>query len=147
MWESLQGNSEKDEKDIEPTEDSLAPSMQATGFGGVKGGFGRSFGMGRGRGRGIERDAKGKDWECPSCTNLNWSWRSNCNKCDTAKPASILVCLLIKILNRFVHFNAGSRLKQKFVMVLEKDSTKGRIVFLLPLSKSTKKDLMILVEE
>jgi hypothetical protein len=28
---------------------------------------------------------KGKDWECPSCSNVNWSWRTNCNMCSTAK--------------------------------------------------------------
>jgi hypothetical protein len=34
---------------------------------------------------------KGTDWECPSCTNVNWSWRSTCNKCNTSKPMSIVV--------------------------------------------------------
>jgi hypothetical protein len=51
-------------------------------------------GFGRGRGKpgmnsdrpGFVRDAKGSDWECPSCANVNWSWRTNCNRCSTAKP-------------------------------------------------------------
>ncbi len=34
----------------------------------------------------IEKDLKGKDWNCPSCLNLNWSWRTNCNMCGTMKP-------------------------------------------------------------
>ena len=33
----------------------------------------------------IERDMKGKDWECLSCFNLNWSWRGTCNKCGATK--------------------------------------------------------------
>lgn len=55
-------------------------------------------GGGRGRGKsisntergppsgGFTRDAKGPDWNCPSCGNTNWSWRTNCNRCSTAKP-------------------------------------------------------------
>jgi hypothetical protein len=42
---------------------------------------------------------KGKDWECPSCTNMNWSWRTNCNKCNTGKPASALVSAQTKCKN------------------------------------------------
>lgn len=37
-------------------------------------------------------DVKGPDWDCPSCGNVNWSWRSTCNKCNGGKPASALVC-------------------------------------------------------
>jgi hypothetical protein len=37
---------------------------------------------------GVEKDMKGKDWNCPSCQNLNWSWRTNCNMCSTPKPFS-----------------------------------------------------------
>ena len=40
----------------------------------------------RDSGKGIERDLKGKDWECPSCSNVNWSWRTNCNACGVMKP-------------------------------------------------------------
>eukprot|EP01032_Pedospumella_encystans_P012690 gene12691-14663_t len=104
MWDALQGSSEsktvvqevakvveREDSVPEQYEDSRhAPSMpMGFGRGPGRGDFGRG-GRGGGRGRGPERDAKGKDWECPSCTNVNWSWRSNCNKCNTAKPASAL---------------------------------------------------------
>lgn len=55
-------------------------------------GRGRDFDERGGRGRGIERDLKGKDWECPSCTNINWSWRTTCNKCNASKPAVRKLC-------------------------------------------------------
>jgi hypothetical protein len=42
---------------------------------------------------GVEKDMKGKDWNCPSCNNLNWSWRANCNSCGTMKPVTLLVSL------------------------------------------------------
>ena len=105
MWDALQGSSEsktvvqevakvveREDSVPEQYEDSRhAPSMpMGFGRGPGRGDFGRG-GRGGGRGRGPERDAKGKDWECPSCTNVNWSWRSNCNKCNTAKPTSALV--------------------------------------------------------
>ena len=48
------------------------------GFGN-KGG-GRGAGRGRGSGRGMQRDVKGPDWDCPSCTNVNWAWRDECNQ-------------------------------------------------------------------
>ena len=59
-------------------------------------GFGRGRGrgsLGRGRGRGGRgpENMKGPDWECTSCTNINWSWRTTCNKCNSAKPASVYV--------------------------------------------------------
>ena len=38
----------------------------------------------------IERDMKGKDWECLSCFNLNWSWRGTCNKCGATKLVNSL---------------------------------------------------------
>ncbi len=61
-----------------------------------RGGFGSGGGRGRGnsgrgRGRGPEMNMKGPDWTCASCGNVNWSWRSNCNKCQTAKPAAVTV--------------------------------------------------------
>lgn len=110
MWDALQGNSEKQSSNAASAEsflDALPPSESGQyedsnnravapipmGFGRGRGDFGGRGGRGgRGRGGGgLERDVKGKDWECPSCTNVNWSWRSNCNKCNTAKPAAILV--------------------------------------------------------
>ena len=112
MWDALQGNQEKPavesvdaikENSIEKHqfEDAYeaGPSMPVS-FGGGRGGRGSGRGDGRdgrfdggrgGRGRGLDRDMKGKDWECPSCTNVNWSWRTNCNKCNTAKPAGVVV--------------------------------------------------------
>jgi hypothetical protein len=61
----------------------------------IKGrGFNNRNGKG-GRGRGLDMDQRGKDWTCPSCSNLNWSWRSNCNVCNTAKPLPILVSYLL----------------------------------------------------
>jgi hypothetical protein len=36
-------------------------------------------------------DAKGIDWECGSCGNMNWSWRANCNMCNGNRPSSHLV--------------------------------------------------------
>lgn len=46
---------------------------------------------GMGRGKGISKDLKGVDWNCSNCDNLNWSWRSTCNKCGTAKPQTLMV--------------------------------------------------------
>ena len=64
----------------------------------MKEGFGGRNGVGRGRGKvkgqsslgpgGVELNKKGVDWNCPTCGNLNWSWRTNCNKCDTGKVTS-----------------------------------------------------------
>ena len=48
------------------------------------------MGMGRGNMKGLQRDVKGPDWDCPSCGNVNWSWRNDCNQCHTKKPASVL---------------------------------------------------------
>eukprot|EP01035_Chromulina_nebulosa_P018945 gene18945-24753_t len=50
------------------------------------GGFTKEFG----NKKGLIKDAKGSDWNCLKCENLNWSWRSHCNKCNTAKPKPIL---------------------------------------------------------
>ena len=54
-------------------------------------GRGRGRGRGKGRGRGLERDVNGPDWDCTLCGNTNWSWRSNCNRCQTAKPITLQV--------------------------------------------------------
>jgi hypothetical protein len=43
-----------------------------------------------GRGAGGHK-SKGVNWNCNSCGNENWSWRETCNKCQSAKPASLLV--------------------------------------------------------
>ena len=58
--------------------------------------FGVRKGAGRGRGGnkpGIEIDKKGCDWNCPSCGNLNWSWRTNCNRCDAQNPNPVSVAV------------------------------------------------------
>ena len=47
-------------------------------------------------------EKNGTEWECPSCTNINWHWRSTCNKCNGAKPAS-LFAVSIAVHLRFVH--------------------------------------------
>ena len=39
---------------------------------------------------GMVRNLKGPDWNCESCGNVNWCWRSNCNKCNTSKPKTIM---------------------------------------------------------
>eukprot|EP01036_Dinobryon_divergens_P028847 gene28847-37854_t len=101
MWESLHGNSNSSGDSAAELDSFLADSasfgeVMPSGFGRGGRGSGRAGGRGgripdgRGRGRGIERDLKGKDWECPSCTNINWSWRSTCNKCNGAKPAAVI---------------------------------------------------------
>ena len=98
MWESMHGTSNSSGDSAAELESFLADStsfgeVMPSGFGrggrgsGRAGGRGGRMPEGRGRGRGIDRDLKGKDWECPSCTNINWSWRSTCNKCNGAKPA------------------------------------------------------------
>jgi len=60
-------------------------SMAAMG-----GGFGMGGGMGMGMGRpgGWSDEPSGKletrpgDWRCPKCSNVNFSWRDKCNKCE-----------------------------------------------------------------
>mmetsp|Transcript_2544 Transcript_2544/g.4455 ORF Transcript_2544/g.4455 Transcript_2544/m.4455 type:complete len:350 (+) Transcript_2544:43-1092(+) len=99
MWDALQGSNDKaasvEEADESAPEnhqdDSIGVVDMPIGFGRGRGGGrgGRGFGKAAGRGRGLVKDAKGKDWDCPSCSNVNWSWRSTCNKCGTAKPASL----------------------------------------------------------
>ena len=65
------------------------------GFGRGRGRGGRGRGnFSKGRGRGLERDVKGPDWDCTLCGNTNWSWRSNCNRCQTAKPITMQVTLV-----------------------------------------------------
>jgi hypothetical protein len=116
MWNALQGNSLGGSTVNDNVEDSVGDDARDVGTavsgsfgrtgpsvgGPMSGGRGRGFDSGRGGGGGrggLERDVKGKDWECPSCTNVNWSWRSTCNKCNTAKPATagalVRVCLIV----------------------------------------------------
>ena len=106
VWSALQSGGSSSEADLskivsveastveDADEDTMAMPM---GFGGGGRGAGRGrgggrggMGMGRGNGRGLQRDAKGPDWDCPSCGNVNWSWRNDCNQCHTKKPASVL---------------------------------------------------------
>ena len=46
-------------------------------------------GGGAGRGRGMVKNKNGPDWACPSCANVNWCWRNNCNKCNGEKPKAL----------------------------------------------------------
>jgi hypothetical protein len=106
LWNELKSDSTepdpsepvaKKSDDIASDNFKTMDSMQMMSFGG--GGRGRGRGRGRGDGRGgrsgpgFEKDAKGPDWECPGCSNVNWSWRSNCNRCQTAKPGAPVVCV------------------------------------------------------
>ncbi len=120
MWEALNGTTEKktyEDLPLERTEPSYGesnnnredyiptdsgPGRGQFGRDGGRGGGGRGRGDGRGRG-GINKDLKGPDWECPSCTNVNWSWRSTCNKCNTGKPMSIVVSCSVVLLFQFVY--------------------------------------------
>jgi hypothetical protein len=105
VWDALNGSNERAEQPVEQflnqakddkhndrfadaNEDAFRFSFSS--FGGRRGGRdGRGPHGGRGRGRGPE-DLRGKDWDCPSCTNVNWSWRTHCNKCNTVKPAAVV---------------------------------------------------------
>lgn len=35
---------------------------------------------------GLPPDLPAGDWVCPSCTNLNFQWREQCNNCGKPKP-------------------------------------------------------------
>ena len=59
-----------------------------------------SLPSGRGRGGGIDPFAEkksdsrapslgGGNWKCAQCNNVNWSWRSECNKCHSPAPAGV----------------------------------------------------------
>jgi hypothetical protein len=168
MWDAMQPSADKpaakdetsdampkddaDHRQYEDArEDSFAMPMGfGRGRGGGRGDFGRGGGRG-GRGRGgLERDVKGKDWDCPSCTNTNWSWRTNCNKCGTGKPASALVRCPSYLLHKLcrTHFYLPlvfHRWREKTAMVQAEVSTNDRTACPPPLSRSTKKDLMISV--
>lgn len=114
MWDSLNSSSRKDNYDVdniqlgkdsdrqsgddsngEDRDDLATYGYMPSSFGRGRGrGLGRDSGRNSGRGRGLERDVKGKDWDCPSCSNTNWSWRSACNKCGTGKPIVYAVSIL-----------------------------------------------------
>lgn len=103
-----------------PDSTETAVPAEFGGFGANKEPKGFAQGRGNGRGRGIQKgklvckstrfeiliielirlDMKGADWNCPSCGNVNWSWRATCNKCNGAKPASILV-IMVSFVFRF----------------------------------------------
>merc|ERR1740121_122306 len=46
-----------------------------------KGGGGKGWGGGGGGGDKPGNTSKPGDWVCPSCSNVNWSSRAECNKC------------------------------------------------------------------
>jgi hypothetical protein len=93
MWNEINNTDETKTKNMnnEPEQfgslenDRTLEEMKQMTFGGFGRGRGKS-GMSSDRGPGFVRDAKGADWACPSCGNVNWSWRTNCNRCSTAKP-------------------------------------------------------------
>jgi len=41
---------------------------------------------GQDRGRGGQDGNRGGDWDCPKCKNSNFAFRTECNRCETAKP-------------------------------------------------------------
>ena len=105
VWSALQSGGSSSEADLSKVEastvedadddDAMAMPMGFGGGGrgagrGRGGGRGGGMGMGRGNMKGLQRDVKGPDWDCPSCGNVNWSWRNDCNQCHTKKPASVL---------------------------------------------------------
>ena len=86
---------QEEEQDHESKYDD-ATDQNANSFDFIKLGFGGRSGVGRGKGGelkgqgglgpgGVELNKKGIDWNCPSCGNLNWSWRTNCNKCNAGR--------------------------------------------------------------
>ena len=102
MWESLNnGSFEKNDFNddfdavlknnntnyIDDDNDKIPRGFGRSQAGSNRADSGRGGGRGRGRGRGLV--SKEADWECPSCTNVNWSWRTNCNMCSTLKPRPV----------------------------------------------------------
>lgn len=108
---------------------------KSNNFGANRGGFGDRDGGSRGdRGgeRGGERGGReGRferdnrtsvregDWICPNdeCNNNNFAWRTECNRCKTAKPEGLYRFLII-------FFNFESIIK--FLMVLDADGEAPR---------------------
>lgn len=83
----------------ETSSTSMAVPM---GFGSGGGGAGRGVGRGGGRGRGngrggFQRDVKGPDWDCPTCGNVNWAWRDECN------TVSAIHVVLRGVIHRVLH--------------------------------------------
>ena len=31
------------------------------------------------------------NWKCPQCNNINWKWRTECNKCHAAPPPGVVI--------------------------------------------------------
>lgn len=82
-------NSKSMKKEFFEDDQKTLEEMQQMMFGGFGRGRGRGNGGGGGGGGGsgsFVRDAKGTDWECSSCGNVNWSWRTACNRCANPKP-------------------------------------------------------------
>lgn len=94
--DSQEDNSRGHSSDAHRNEDFAMPTGFGRGPPGRRKDFSKEFG---GNKKGLERDAKGKDWDCPSCGNVNWSWRGTCNKCNTARPSTVIVsCLPLVVL-------------------------------------------------
>lgn len=94
----------------------------------------------------IERDMKGKDWECLSCFNLNWSWRGTCNKCGATKLvnsstvsdfALLKSCCLYTL--TIIEVSPLYRLTMKYAMVLDAGSMSDRTVYQPPRWRSMKR--------
>lgn len=60
---------------------------QPMGRGGYQGGGGGPSGFPSGGGSG-RRQQRARDWKCfnPTCENMNFSWRNECNQCMAPKP-------------------------------------------------------------
>lgn len=90
VWESLQGNNEDINISIEAIENSVKDHDRddlsfERGRDSNKNSSSQRSGLG-----GFARDAKGPDWNCLECGNVNWSWRTTCNKCNASKPNSLV---------------------------------------------------------
>lgn len=87
VWDSLHGNEQDRSKSEETLENFLKESSSKNQYDDVdEPSNRRDDDKDSQQRKGFNKDLKGKDWSCPSCTNTNWSWRTNCNMCGTPKP-------------------------------------------------------------